>query len=117
MVTQQRLTDTSHLTLRTRAIKRGEVLTFRPPAAPPTQPLVPRPWVRLTTGNQLATIITYGGQEFAATAAMAECFLARVRRVVDARESELVPLLHSTGIDLFLISATTPLGIRPHNGL
>lgn len=109
MVIQQPLTAHTHLSVRSTRVKRGEVLGFRALREPfSVQP----PTVRLATVRQQDAIITHGGREFVATVEMADCFLAKVHRVVDAGESALVPLLHTEGVDLLLICATTPLSVR-----
>ena len=109
MVLQQRLTTRTHATAGRSGAKRGEVLAFRALREPSPEP---PSTVRLATVHRPNEIITYGGREFVSTAEMADCFLARVHRVVDAGESALVPLLHDTGVELLLISATIPLGVR-----
>ena len=113
MVAAHRLTRPTRPTVRTLGAKRGEVLAFRPRKVFSAGPLAPPPSLRPAPVSQPGAIITCGGREFVATAAMADCFLAWVHRVIDAGETALVPLLHAGGIDLLLISATTPLGIRP----
>ena len=109
MVLQQRLTTRTHPTARPSGAKRGEVLAFRALTRLSSEP---PPTVRSATVHRPDAIITYGGREFVSTAEMADCFLARVHRVVDAGESALVPLLHAEGIDLLLICATIPLRVR-----
>lgn len=112
MVIQQRLTDRAGTTLPTVAAKGAEVLVFRPRLRPSFEPIAPQRPVRSVIGSRRATIIICGGCEFVVTAEMAGCFLARAHRVIDAGETCLVPLLHAGGVDLLLISVTTPLGVR-----
>ena len=52
-------------------------------------------------------VIHHGGRDYLATITMADIFHAHVRDILARGDTELVPLLHSTGIDLLLISPHT----------
>lgn len=112
MVTQLALTGPSPVVLRSVGAKRGQISAFRPRAIPASRPLALPAAVQPTQACRRASIITCGGREYLATAAMTECFLAGVRRVIAADDAALVPLLHDAGVDLLLISASTPLRVR-----
>ena len=58
-------------------------------------------------------IIQYGGQQFSCTIEMAEIFLKHARDVIESGEQQLVPLLHSGGIELLLVSRLTPYSLIP----
>lgn len=60
-------------------------------------------------------VIHYGGQRFDCSAEMARIFLKHAREVIESGEQQLVPLLHSGGIDLLLISRLTPYSLVPHD--
>lgn len=55
--------------------------------------------------------VHHGGHIYVATNAMITCFLARTREVLANGETQLVPLLHSDGIDLLLIGPSTPFTV------
>ncbi len=59
----------------------------------------------MQTDRDYSRVIHHGGREYRATTTMAEIFHAHVRDIVARGDTELVPLLHSKGIDLLLISA------------
>ena len=56
-------------------------------------------------------VIQYGGQRFDCSSEMARIFLKHAREVIESGEQELVPLLHSGGIELLLISRVTPYSL------
>jgi hypothetical protein len=56
-------------------------------------------------------VIQYGGRRFECKPDMARIFLKRARAVIECGEHELVPLLHSEGVDLLLISRATPYSL------
>ncbi|MEO7348493.1 MAG: hypothetical protein ABIW32_01295 [Terrimesophilobacter sp.] len=56
-------------------------------------------------------IIGYGGQQFNCSTEMAEIFLKHAREVIESGDQQLVPLLHSEGIELLLISRLTPYSL------
>ena len=62
-------------------------------------------------------VIQYGGQQFSCTPEMARIFLKHAREVIECGETQLVPLLHSGGIELLLISRATPYSLvdRPES--
>ena len=69
-----------------------------------------RPPLRLVERVQ-PTAIVYGGRRFTASAEMIQIFLRHARELIENGESELVPLLHSEGVDLLLISRATPYSL------
>ena len=81
--------------------RRGELLQYRPRFAQP--PAVAGP----ETCEDTVTIF-HGGRNFFATHEMAECFLAKARRVLDAHGAESVALLHEGGLELLFIADHIP---------
>lgn len=61
----------------------------------------------------LREVIQYGGQRFDCSSEMAQIFLKHAREVIESGEQQLVPLLHSGGIELLLISRMTPYSLIP----
>jgi hypothetical protein len=59
----------------------------------------------VSTGRE---IIQYGGRRFSCTPEMARIFLKHAREVIESGDEQLVPLLHSGGIELLLVSRATP---------
>lgn len=55
--------------------------------------------------------IQYGGRRFDCTPEMARIFLKHARAIIESGEEELVPLLHSGGIELLFISRATPYSV------
>lgn len=55
--------------------------------------------------------IHYGGRRFYCTPEMARIFLTHARAVIESGEDELVPLRHSGGIELLLVSRSTPYSL------
>jgi hypothetical protein len=53
--------------------------------------------------------IHHSGRRFIASPDHASIFLRAVEKLVNAGRSDLVPLLHSDGIDMLYVSASTPL--------
>lgn len=56
-------------------------------------------------------VIQHGGRQFSCTPEMARIFLKHAREVIESGETQLVPLLHSGGIELLLISRATPYSL------
>lgn len=56
-------------------------------------------------------IIQYGGQLFNCSPEMAQIFLKHAREVIESGEQQLVPLLHSGGVELLLVSRATPYSV------
>lgn len=56
-------------------------------------------------------VIQYGGRQFSCTPEMARIFLKHAREVIESGETQLVPLLHSGGIELLLISVAIPYSL------
>lgn len=66
---------------------------------------------RLRASAPSREIIVFGGRRFSCTPEMARIFLRRAREVIESGEEQLVPLLHSEGIDLLLVSRITPYAL------
>lgn len=60
--------------------------------------------VAAATASPHREIIQYGGQQFNCSSEMAQIFLKHARDVIESGEQQLVPLLHSGGIELLLVS-------------
>lgn len=113
MAIQQRLIDRAGTALPTVAARGGEVVAFRPRLASASELLTPSRPGPSAAESRPEAITTHGGCEFVVTAAMTDCFLARVHRVIEAGETAIVPLFHSGGVDMLVISAAAPLSVRP----
>ncbi len=80
-------------------------------AALATGPIT-QPAAVTSVGNAgLTAVIQYGGRRFQCKPEMARIFLKRARAVIECGEHELVPLLHSEGVELLLISRATPYSL------
>ena len=55
--------------------------------------------------------VHHDGNQYFAAAEMAEIFRANAERTVDEGDTELVPLLHSRGVDLLLITPRTVFAV------
>lgn len=84
--------------------RRGELLLYRS-----RTPLPETSSATLTLERPV--VIVHGGREFSATPEMAECFLARARRVLDAGEAHMVALLHADGLDLLFVAENIPFSV------
>lgn len=58
-------------------------------------------------------IVHHGGRSFLASETMANIFSAHAHDLMDRGDTELVPLLHSKGVDLLLVGPTTKFVITP----
>lgn len=76
-----------------------------PVVTPVAEQFVSAPRVTVTIVRER---IQYGGRIFNCTPEMARIFLKHARDVIESGEEQLVPLLHSGGIDLLLVSRATP---------
>jgi hypothetical protein len=65
-----------------------------------------------TAGRSPSICIHHSGRTFVTTREQAGIFLRRVQVISDRRITELVPLLHSDGVDLLLVSAASPLQVH-----
>lgn len=65
-----------------------------------------------TDPRAIAMCVHHGGRCFRITFDQATVFVRRVHRLIDHGGSELIPLLHETGVDLLLVSGQTPLQIH-----
>jgi hypothetical protein len=63
-------------------------------------------------GGSPSICIHHSGRCFVTTHEHAGIFLRRVQKIADKRISELVPLLHSGGVDLLLITSASPLRVH-----
>ncbi|RFA10638.1 hypothetical protein B7R54_16580 [Subtercola boreus] len=55
--------------------------------------------------------VHHNGNRYFATAEMAEIFRSQAERIVERRETELIPLLHSRGVELLLVSPKTVFAV------
>ena len=85
--------------------KAGDLLIFRPRTRPRAPKAVARPMMTELDD----AVIRHGGREFRTTKTRAESFLVWARAVAKSGQAVLVPLLHSDGVDLLLITGQTPL--------
>jgi hypothetical protein len=67
---------------------------------------------RLDPASNATICIHHSGRSFEASAAHAAVFLRRVRELTDAGHGELVPLLHSSGLEILYVTAATPLVVH-----
>jgi hypothetical protein len=56
--------------------------------------------------------VHYGGHCYVTTRERAASFLRRVQQLTERGASELVPLLHSEGIELLFIASNVPLQVH-----
>lgn len=61
-------------------------------------------------------VIQYGGRTFNCKPEMARIFLKHAREVIESGDEQLVPLLHSGGIELLLVSRATPYSLLDPDG-
>lgn len=61
-------------------------------------------------------VVQYGGRRFSCSPEMARIFLKHARDVIERGDEELVPLLHSGGIELLFISRATPYSLQQTAG-
>jgi len=59
-----------------------------------------------------AICIHHGGRAFVASPEQAGIFLRRAQDIASKHLAELVPLLHSAGVDLLFVTARTPLQVH-----
>lgn len=74
--------------------------------------LVPQLDSALTSEMEEREIVLYGGRSFECSGEMARIFLRKARAVIERGDEQLVPLLHLGGIELLLISRSTPYSLR-----
>lgn len=55
--------------------------------------------------------IRYGGRTFCCSIEMAEIFLRHAQELIETGQEQLVPLRHAEGVDLLLITRSTPYSI------
>ncbi len=58
-----------------------------------------------------SAIISYGGRLYRCSPEMARIFLKHAREVIERGDEQLVPLLHSGGIELLFVSRVTPYSL------
>lgn len=61
------------------------------------------PTTQVSTGNSERVIVHHSGHDFTVSSVMAAIFRRRSQEVVASGHPELVPLLHTEGIELLLI--------------
>lgn len=65
--------------------------------------------VASTTDGQ--RYLRYGGKTYSCSIEMAEIFLRHAQELIETGQEQLVPLRHSEGVDLLLISRSMPYWI------
>jgi hypothetical protein len=68
--------------------------------------------VRSSAAGDPGICVHHGGRSFVVTREHAGVFLRRVQAIADQGGSELVPLLHSTGLELLYIASNVPLQVH-----
>jgi hypothetical protein len=63
--------------------------------------------------REYGRVIHHGGRTFFATETMGDIFAAAAADILARGDTELVPLLHRSGVDLLLVGPTVPLAISP----
>ncbi len=63
-------------------------------------------------GGDPGICVHHGGRCFVVTRDHASIFLRRVQSLADRGASELVPLLHSEGVELLFIASNVPLQVH-----
>lgn len=58
-------------------------------------------------------VITHFGNRYVVAPEMAEIFVRRRQRLLDAGQAELVPLPHTGGVDILWIDAAVPCEVTP----
>ncbi len=58
-------------------------------------------------------VVTHFGNRYVVAPEMAEIFMRRRRRLIEAGQAELVPLPHTGGVDILWIDATVPCEVAP----
>ncbi len=61
--------------------------------------------------EKYSRLVAVSGRSFRTSKTMCDIFLAHVSDIVARGLTELVPLLHEGGVDMLLISATTPVTV------
>ena len=61
--------------------------------------------------EKYSRVVAVSGRTFRTSETMCDIFLAHVSDIVARGLTELVPLLHEGGVDMLLISPTTPLTV------
>ncbi|MEA9984067.1 MULTISPECIES: hypothetical protein [Subtercola] len=64
-----------------------------------------------TPTSSYSRIVRHGGNQYFATTQMAEIFRTHADEIVAENRTELVPLLHSTGVELLLVSPSTVFAV------
>lgn len=67
------------------------------------------------TSRSELVCIRFNGREFIASSLMAGIFLRHVQQLTDDDDAQLIPLLHSGGVDLLFVSADAPLTVSEIN--
>lgn len=69
------------------------------------------PKSRVGAGSSFSVLVSHGGREFLVTELMASIFVGHARDAVESGESQLVTLAHAAGVELLLVTPTTPLSV------
>jgi hypothetical protein len=100
--------------------KRGELLAYRPRTELKSDEtvvvleVVPNEPKKPVRSEEPTVLLHCCGRDFLVRVSMAQIFLRRSRDIVARGGAELVPLLHDGGVDLLLITPSTPLTVRPN---
>jgi hypothetical protein len=62
--------------------------------------------------EKYSRVISIAGRRFKSSAVMGDIFLAHSSDIVHRGVTELVPLIHEGGVDLFLVGPTTPIAVE-----
>ena len=68
--------------------------------------------VRSSAAGDPGICVHHGGRHFVITREQSGVFLRRVQALCDAGGAELVPLLHSGGLELLYIASNVPLQVH-----
>lgn len=88
-----------HALARPRLVKRGERLEFR------------RRQITPERVEDRRVLICCGGREFSVTSEMAESFLRKARLTLECHTAELIPILHTEGLELLFIAENIPFTV------